>query len=161
MSEIREVAISFEAVKTSLNQTKDGMILRLAIHPNDMPRQLLTDWVGSRYTVAMVKLGDDDQPEINPEKLKADRAVQSAGMLCRNEAFRAFLVDDGHVRPQETSLEPEKWAAAALRGLLGIQSRADFHDRPEALQAFYDLVTKFEAWRKRNPHQAKTERRHD
>lgn len=156
MTDVRDAAISFEAVKTSLSQTKDGMILRLAIHPSDMPRQLMTDWVGSRYTVAMVKMGDDDQPEINPEKLKADRAVKSAGMLCRNEAFQAFMVDAGYAPTADSEA-----AVSGLRDVLGITSRSEMHDRPEVVTAFYELTNEFEAWRKQNPHKAKTERRND
>ena len=160
--EVRQHAIAFEAVKTSLNQTKDGIVLRLAIHPNDVPRQLMTDWVGSRYQVAMVKLGDDDQPEVSPDALRAERAVQSAGMLCRNEAFQKFIEDIGYGGPTEDVREPERWAAAAIREFTGVTSRAEFKDSPEAIKRFYELTNEFEAWRNQNPHDAKTERRgHD
>lgn len=162
MSEVTDAAITFEAVKTSLSQTKDGMILRLAIHPNDMPRQIMTDWVGSRYQVVMVKLGDDDQPEMDDETIRANRAVQSAGMLCRNEAFHKFLIDMGYGGPDEVEREPERWAARAMRELLGITTRKELRTDPEALERFDALVHEFTDWRKRNPHDAKTERRsHD
>ena len=54
--DIRQNALSFEAVKVSMNQDKNGIILRLNVHPNDCPKELHTDWVGTRYMVAMVRL---------------------------------------------------------------------------------------------------------
>jgi len=154
MVDPRDAAIAFEAVKTSLTQTKDGMVLRLAIHPEDMPRQLMTDWVGSRYQIAMVKLDDNDEPELNPETERAKRAVQSAGMLCRNEAFQKFMVDSGYAERAD-----EQSAADGIRSIIGIKSRKDFMVMPDAVKAFDEMKAEFEAWRRKNPHDSKTERR--
>ena len=55
--------VSFEAVKTSMMQDKNGTNIRLTIHPNDVPQDLHKDWVGSRYMVVMVKLNEDGTPE--------------------------------------------------------------------------------------------------
>lgn len=55
--------ISFEAVKTSMMQDKNGTNIRLTIHPNDVPQDLHKDWVGSRYMVVMVKLNEDGTPD--------------------------------------------------------------------------------------------------
>ena len=55
--------VSFEAVKTSMMQDKNGTNIRLTIHPNDVPPQLHKDWVGSRYMVVMVKLNEDGTPD--------------------------------------------------------------------------------------------------
>jgi len=60
---IKDIAMNFEAVKVSMSQDKNGIILRLNVHPNDCPKELHTDWVGTRYVVAMVKLQDDDTPD--------------------------------------------------------------------------------------------------
>ena len=46
MSEYKEAAYSFEAVKTGMSQSKDGIYLRMVIHPEDCPAKLLLDgWV--------------------------------------------------------------------------------------------------------------------
>ena len=46
MSEYREAALSFEAVKIGMTQNKDGIILRLAvIRKNVHPHYTLTLWV--------------------------------------------------------------------------------------------------------------------
>ena len=159
MSEIRDISITFEAVKTSLSQTKDGMILRLAIHPNDMPRQLMTDWVGSRYQIAMVKLGDDDQPEVDEETLRLNRMVKTAGMLCRNPAFHKFLMSGGRGSPPPVPADAEKWAADSLRKILGVQSRSEIKGSPEAAQRLSEVIDRFEWWRQQNPGDAGTGKR--
>ena len=44
MSEVKQNAINFEAVKIGLSQTdKSGVILRLSIHPHDVPTEIRTD----------------------------------------------------------------------------------------------------------------------
>jgi hypothetical protein len=58
--------VSFEAVKTSMMQDKNGTNIRLTIHPNDVPQQLHKDWVGSRYVVVMVKL-DEEMVKLNKD----------------------------------------------------------------------------------------------
>ena len=59
MAEIREAAYGFEAVKSSLRQTKDGISITLVIHPSDVPRDLLNDSIGQRYMVGMGKLSEE------------------------------------------------------------------------------------------------------
>ena len=59
--------ISFEAVKTSMMQDKNGTNIKLTIHPNDVPQDLHKDWVGSRYMVVMVKLNEDGTPDEREE----------------------------------------------------------------------------------------------
>ena len=54
MNDIRDVAIHFEAVKIAMNQDKNGLILKLAIHPSDAPQDLVVAPVGSRYMIAAV-----------------------------------------------------------------------------------------------------------
>ena len=48
MSEVKQNAINFEGVKIGLSHTeKSGIIVRLAIHPHDVPQELLTDLLGA------------------------------------------------------------------------------------------------------------------
>ena len=55
--------VSFEAVKTSMMQDKNGTNIKLTIHPNDVPPELHKDWVGSRYMVVMVKVNEGGTPD--------------------------------------------------------------------------------------------------
>ena len=69
--------ISFEAVKTSMMQDKNGTNIRLTIHPNDVPQDLHKDWVGSRYMVVMVKLNEDGTPDERKENDSKEVTEQS------------------------------------------------------------------------------------
>ena len=61
--------VSFEAVKTSMMQDKNGTNIKLTIHPNDVPQDLHKDWVGSRYMVVMVKVNEDGTPDDRRENV--------------------------------------------------------------------------------------------
>ena len=151
MSDVREAAVHFEAVKTSMSQSKQGTILRLALHPNEVPPSLHTDWVGSRYMVAMVKLDDHDQPEVNPEQRELERLVSSAGMLCRNNDFAEFLHLKGHMDDdmyiQSTFGEVESSVAGSLRKCLGIESRSEIKTNSQAREKFKSLSEEFTRWK--------------
>ena len=95
MSEVRKNAMNFEAVKVSMSQNKEGVILRLSVHPNDCPPDLHTDWVGSRYVVAMVKLNDQDEIETREQEQAIQRLISSCGLLCRDPDFQSYLGVDG------------------------------------------------------------------
>ena len=51
-----ESTIQFEGIKTGIKQSKDGYILTLAVHPDEIPDDLVRDFIGSRYVVVMVRL---------------------------------------------------------------------------------------------------------
>ena len=161
MTEVSEAAIHFEAVKTSMSQSKAGTILRIAIHPNDVPPSLHTDWVGSRYMVAMVKLDDEDQPEISDDQRQTKALVASAGMLCRNEDFRKFMDSQDLL-----SFSPDHWnvdgdgdkysdlealTARCLRSYLHIESRSELATNSEAREKFKKLQEDFTLWKKNRP----------
>jgi hypothetical protein len=151
MTEIRDAAVHFEAIKTSMSQSKQGTILRLALHPNDVPPSLHTDWVGSRYMVALVKLGDDDQPEISDEQRELDRLVASAGMLCRNDEFAEFLFEKGYMEDSmyiESNFgEREPACANTLRSVLGISSRSEMKTNSVAREKFKSISEEFVRWK--------------
>lgn len=138
MTEIRDAAINFEAVKISLKQDKSGIILTLAIHPNEVPPSLFTDWVGSRYIAALVKLDDEDKPVEPPDAAEGRKAVQIAGTLCKRPEFQRWLVSQGMVFDAS-----EEAAAAAVCDVLGIDSRAELKGNADARKAFLDLVEEF------------------
>ena len=80
MNEVRDAAVNFEAVKISMSQDRNGITLRLSLHPNECPPSLHTDWVGSRYMVAMVKLNDQEEPVV-PEQ---EREIKKNDIKRRN-----------------------------------------------------------------------------
>ena len=126
----------FEAVKVSMSQNKDGVMLRLAVHPNDCPPELHTDWVGSRYVVAMVKLNDQDEPDERQEQKRIERLISACGLLCRNEDFWSFLM-----------VGNEEEAVNEIRERCGIKSRTEFRDNVEARNKFEEIRGEFTKWK--------------
>lgn len=135
--------IQFEAVKTGLKQSKDGYLLTLAVHPDEIQDDLMRDFVGSRYVVVMVRLGDDEKPLNREQEFPGDHAVKMAGMLCRDPEFWEWL------SLKKLLEEPnEKACAEWLSDYLGIESRKELKTDEDARALFNRLKEAFEAWRK-------------
>ena len=140
MSEIN--ALHFEAVKISMNQNADGIVLKLAIHPDDCPEKIFSDFVGSRYMVAMARIQEDESPEQSTQDLK--RIKDSCTALCRHPKFQSWIL-----RGTDLDLSEEN-AAKMVRDTLGIPSRADLDRNALARSAFIDMREDFYLWMKRS-----------
>jgi len=78
------------------------------------------------------------------ENEAATKAIQQAGMLCKTPDFGTFLRDAvglDSVQPDS----PES-IADALRTVLGVQSRRDFHTDEDALEAFHRVKGEYDQW---------------
>jgi len=73
----------FEGVKVAIKQDKTGYVLTLSIHPDDIPNEILRDFVGSRYQVVMVRLNGEERP-MNREHEHTRDIIQLAVLLCKN-----------------------------------------------------------------------------
>ena len=132
--------VQFEAVKISMNQSSDGIVLKLGIHPDDLSDKLFSDYVGSRYMVAMAKIMDDEQPEPTRDDIK--RIKDSCCALCREPKFQAWLLRDQGVEVNENN------AVSYLREQLGISSRSELDTNSIARAAFIDIREEFQLWLK-------------
>jgi len=135
--------IQFEGIKTALRQTKDGYSLTLAVHPDDLPDDLMRDFVGSRYMVVMVRIGDNEMPVNRQLEFPGDHAVKMAGMLCRDSQFWEWIK-----LKTETEVENEKECAEWLSDYLGIQSRKELKEKEDVRERFNTLRKAFESWKK-------------
>ncbi len=127
MTNIKDASYGFEAVKSVLRQSKDGIVLSLVIHPSDVPTPLLSDPIGSRYMVGMVRMGDNEEI-IEPESVReGKRMVTSAGALCRDSDFQKWMVDNGFSEEQT-----EEAAATNVKRLLKVKSRAELKENEDA-----------------------------
>ena len=135
-------SIQFEGIKTGLRQSKDGYTLSLVVHPDDLPDDLMRDFVGSRYMVVMVRVGDDEQPLDRDAAFPGDNAVKIAGMLCRDKDFWEWIFT---VAAVEVGNEDEcrEW----LCDYLGIEARRELKTSPEARDLFTKLHKSYNAWR--------------
>jgi len=136
--------MQFEGVKVALKQDKTGYVLTLSMHPDDIPEELLRDFVGARYQVVMVRVGTDESP-LNREEFIGDKTVRIAGLLCRDPKFWKYLYDGGQIFEEE-----EGMAADWLRHRLNIKSRSELKTREIARSEFYIILEEFNEWRKKN-----------
>ena len=134
--------IQFESIKAGLKQSKDGYILTLAVHPDELPDALMRDFVGSRYVVVMVRLGDDEQPMNREGEFPGDHAVKMAGILCRDKEFWQWLHEKEWLMEQN-----EKACTEWLCSYLDIESRKELKTNEEARDLFNRLKASFNAWR--------------
>lgn len=135
--------IQFEAVKTALKQTKDGYGLSLAVHPDDLPEDLMRDFVGSRYMVVMVRIGDNEQPVNREIEFPGDHAVKMAGMMCRDPEFWKWIF----VRTGK-EITSEKECTQWLSEFLHIQSRKELKENQEVREVFNKYRKEFETWKR-------------
>lgn len=141
MNSIRDNAAHCEARKWSYRQTKEGVVVAFLLHPNEVPNSLALADLGSRYMLALVEIGDDEQPKAAPAKETAPKsktwhelkASQQAGIRCNEPAFQKFLNEGVRIGGDAKSL-PRAWskpvsnvdeAAEAVRHLCAVNSRAD------------------------------------
>jgi hypothetical protein len=121
------VALQFEARKVALKQDRTGYVLTLSLHPDEIPDDLLRDFVGARYACALVRINDDESPVLY------DNRTQKAAMLCKAELFQRFL-----------GCKTEDGAAGTLCVCLGIQSRTELHGNKDAQAKFDQLLKDYE-----------------
>lgn len=129
----------FEGKKVALKQTKDGHVLTLAIHPDEIPEEILRDFVGARYMVVMVRIGENEEPM---ERQPVNKHISIAGMLCRDPQFWEFLFE------QSLLLETNEEAATEwLKAYLNIDSRSELKDNEEAQIALNKILREFKEWK--------------
>lgn len=139
MNDIRDAALHFEAVKIALTQDRNGLVLKLAIHPEDVPKDMILSALGTRYMIAAVQLSDQDKPVKGKDKSEGERAVTIAGALCRNPRFVGWLYKKGYGADNTAA-----GAAEGLRQFLGINSRAELATDEVARDLFMTLRAEFE-----------------
>ena len=121
------MALQFEARKVALKQDRTGYVLTLSLHPDEIPDELLRDFVGSRYACAVVRINDDESPAVYENR------TQKAAILCKTELFQRFL-----------GCKTEDGSAETLCASLGIQSRTELHGNKEAQAKFDQLLKDYE-----------------
>jgi hypothetical protein len=133
-------ALQFECRKVALKQDRTGYVLTVVIHPDEIPEELLRDFVGSRYGVAMVRIADDESA------VPYQNRVMQAGMLCRTREFQYWLKETKFL---ERISEDE--AINALYKLCGINSRTELNGNADAKQKFDEMVNNYDRWKKAEP----------
>jgi hypothetical protein len=131
---------NFEAVKMAMKQDRTGYVLTLSVHPDEVPEEIMRDFVGARYQVVMVRLGEGTVP-LNREQDLPPNVVQAAAMLCKDPLFHEFLVT------MSLTSHGEVAATEWLREELGIASRSELKGNHEATRKFQYIQQEFQSWK--------------
>jgi hypothetical protein len=135
--------LNFEAVKVALKQDKTGYVLTLSMHPDDIPEELLRDFVGSRYQVVMVRINGDEQPMDRADEFSGDRAIRIAGMLSRDPDFWKYLYERTEIFDEQ-----EEQAVEWIREHLHIQSRSELKTNREAQIILDKIYGEYQQWKR-------------
>jgi len=134
--------IEFEGIKVALKQDKTGYVLALSIHPDDVPMDLLRDFVGARYQVVMVRLDGNEKPMDRQEEFQGERSIKIAAILCKDPQFWAYLYEDAQIM-QENETEATEW----LKNYLVVGSRSELKTNHEARMLLDKLERSFNSWK--------------
>jgi len=135
--------LQFEAVKVALKQDKTGYVLTLCMHPDEIPEDLLRDFVGARYQCVLVRLDGNEKPMAKEEEFAGDRAIRIAGLLCRDPKFWKYLYSQEQIFDEDAEQATE-W----VRTYLDIPSRADLKTNAQAQKLLDKLHREYSAWTK-------------
>jgi hypothetical protein len=135
----------FEGVKVALKQDKTGYVLTLSMHPDDIPEELLRDFVGARYQVVMVRIGQDEKPLDRQEEFEGDKAIRTAGMMCKDPKFWKFLYADEQIFDEDMEQATE-W----VRNYLNVESRSDLKTNRSAQILLERLHREYQEWLQKN-----------
>ena len=142
---------SIEVKKDGLSQLQDGSwVLKLKVHPNDMPTSLMTLPMGTRFMAALVEIGDDEKPVERPKERQPfhtlDATLQSV-LKCQDEKFRTFLAVEkrAHIDP-EAEMKLEDQAATAVRRLCDVNSRSMLNTNKDAARKWKSLMADYDVW---------------
>lgn len=139
MTKPKQPWLKFEAIKTSMRQDGKGTYMTLTIHPDEVPIDLLSARPGTRYMIGMLPVDDHDQPVKGKDMEEGERAVQAAGMLCRNIKFQKWMSAIGYSYGNS-----EQECADGIKVFCGIESRAELKDNRKARDLFKQLKERFE-----------------
>jgi len=133
--------LNFEAVKMAIRQDRSGYVLTLSVHPDEVPVEMMRDWIGARYQVVMVRLNDIDQAMNRSQDLPQNLARQ-AGILCKDQIFQKFLLEGGEIFDMN-----EDDATDWLRDAVSIKSRAELQTNQQAARQFLLINQEFLTWK--------------
>jgi len=137
--------MQFEGIKVALKQDKTGYVLTLSMHPDDVPVDLLRDFVGARYQVVMVRLDTNEGPIDRQEEFASDRAIRISGMLCRDPKFWEYLFSKNQISTKDYE-NATQW----LRFFLELESRSQLKTNVAAQTKLDILYKDYTLWKQTN-----------
>lgn len=108
--------------------SKTGPTITLALHDIDELNKV-QGMDGKRYMLALVEIGDDEQPVQPVEKPKGGALAKLAGIWCSNPNFIKWI-----------GASDAEGAAKQIRVMCGVLSRAELDSNPDAADRFQRLI---------------------
>lgn len=145
MTDVRDAAINFEAALWKLGQNSKGdwiLQLHLRMPPGELPEPLFRAPQQSRWGVAMVWIGDNEELIVTPQQEVGAKAVQLAGIICHDKDFHVWL---GKEVGEPIFGEDE--CRDTLCSVLGITSRKDLKEDAEARIQFDRMMDTYRMYR--------------
>jgi hypothetical protein len=139
--------------KCALRQSKDGIIVSFVLHQHEVPKQLQTADIGSRWMVALVELNDDETPVHRPVEEHPEVAARPKGswrdlepcaqsiLRCKDPVFLAFLRGN-----KDLAVNPDT-VPNLVRHLCGVKSRSELNTNHKARVIWHQLDSEFQAWK--------------
>lgn len=127
--------LEFECQKMALKQDSTGFVLTIRVHPDELPEELFRDFVGARYAIAMVRIGDDESV------VNYENRTKSCAMLCKNELFWDFLTDN-----LKEPIQNEENAISGIYHLLNITSRTELNGNAQAKKRYDNLIKEYDEY---------------
>ena len=139
-------ALQFECTKVALKQDRSGFVLTISIHPDEIPEELIRDFVGSRYGIAMVRIQDDETAQ------PVNNRVKKSAILCRFRGFQEWLDEIGHRGQCERGASAEEMAIAHIYEVCEISSRTELNGNQHAKDKFDEMERAYDIWKdKKDP----------
>jgi hypothetical protein len=141
--EARDSALHFEAVKYAYRQNREGIVVSFVVHPNDIPAELSSSHIGSRYMIALVELGDDEKPKPKKEKMdwRGMTPASQAAIRCADTQFRSFLRSKHGLDAKD-----KDEAAIAVRKMCGVTSRMELATNHKARTLWFNIDSQYREW---------------
>lgn len=144
MTSPSNVALAFECVKVALKQDRTGFVLTLSIHPDEIPVELMRDFVGARYMCALARVNDDETPK------QYNNQVKDAVMLCKSPSFFDWLKSESVITKDDNPERFENIATQWLYDVCEITSRTELNGNAAARERFKEIVEQYAEWNKQN-----------
>lgn len=129
----------------SAHSSKTGTTITLAL-PDSDELSKVAGFDGKRYMLALVEIGDDEQPSSTSstsstvaavEKPKGGYAAKWLGFRCQEQVFWRFLSESLRLTcPVQSAVD----AADVLREVCGVKSRAEIDNDKMAFTRFETLI---------------------
>ena len=127
----RVAALPMEAKKDSLRQTQDGLWkVTFTVKAEDMHTAILNAPMGTRYLLAAVEIGDDEQPVKRPDKelTPGEKAKRHFEASCQDEEFQHWLWSAYRSSFPDQVPDDTRWA---VKHVMGVASANELLTNPE------------------------------